>query len=136
MGLLEFDRNRVLAALEHSKRSEKWNMCYGEEGTDAPGLLFVKDEGIYLMTNASSEDFSDIEKHIVYAEGFSPKDDDVWERSRYEVGGDDFAVFLDADFVEDGIAKSVKAHDRDPHANPKGVISLGVTDVIEFEPTS
>ena len=85
-----------------------------DENTRAPaGLWFVKDEGIYLLSNGEPGLFLEeigqnnavcaeglllekVKRHfVVYAEGYNPRTDpDVWERSRAAVGGDDFVEYL------------------------------------------
>ena len=68
----------------------KFRVPYTKKTTKQKGFYFVKDEGIYVMNGYANEDPKD--NLVVYALGYDPhKDDDVWERSRRAVGGDDFA---------------------------------------------
>lgn len=56
----------------------------------------MKDEGIYLMNAYAGEMSPNELGTVVFAESFDPTtDEDVWERSREAVGGDDFGEFLD-----------------------------------------
>jgi hypothetical protein len=75
-----------------------------EEGTTppAPALLFVHDQGVYLMSNGiprDSKDPSDPKSgsYVAYAEGCNPSIgdfDDWYGMSRELVGGDDFAEVI------------------------------------------
>ena len=58
-----------------------------------PGLILVKDDGIYLMSNGGGEK----SLNVAYASGYNPKvDGDVWDKCRDAVGGDDFALDIPA----------------------------------------
>ncbi len=59
--------------------------------TDKPTLYFVKDSGIYLMTAAKLKEIPADKSHVAYAKGYSPDDEDCWEKCKNAVGGDDFA---------------------------------------------
>ena len=67
-----------------------------------PGLLVVKDQGIYLMSNGlphlAREDEPDSSK-VCYAQGgFTPNgNDQCWDNCRNAVGGDDFAEAINAE---------------------------------------
>ena len=73
----------------------------------APALHFVKDHGIYLMSNGdpslSGAEFGrkGMKNAVVYAEGYDPKAEDCWERAREAVGGDDFVENLDLSGLPD-----------------------------------
>ena len=65
-----------------------------------PGLIWVKDEGIYLLSNGAMKEGETPKSSglISYALGYHPeKNSDVWENSRYAVGGDDFAEAIEID---------------------------------------
>lgn len=78
-------------------------MPYGI-GKPEPGLLLVKDDGIYLMSNGTPHQESFPEEktkvHVVYAHTFGPLQGDLdsrsaqYDRIREAVGGDDFAEFV------------------------------------------
>lgn len=59
-------------------------------------IHWVKDEGIYLLSSSAERDIVEgSTSRVVYAKGYHPKlDDDVWEKSRAAVGGDDFVEAL------------------------------------------
>lgn len=95
---LKFNRDKVAAALIDAERATNWREPYGYEA-GGPGLLFVKDEGVYLMSNGTD---TSARETVTYAEGYNPKtDEDVWEKSRDAVGGDDFAERLDREFMSE-----------------------------------
>ena len=94
---LNFKRSDIEAALIDAERATNWRNPYGYGGTPSPGLLFVKDEGIYLMSNGTD---TSARETVTYAEGYNPNaDEDVWERSRAALGGDDFAERLDGVWI-------------------------------------
>ena len=63
-------------------------------GADIPvGLWFVKDDGVYLMTNAFLEPAQS--PGAVYAQGYVAGTPGVWDRSRDAAGGDDFCEFIE-----------------------------------------
>jgi hypothetical protein len=62
-----------------------------------PGLLFVHDRGVYLMSNGIPRDMDAAQtgSHVVYAEYCNPNTDTEWyDNSRELVGGDDFAEVI------------------------------------------
>lgn len=62
-----------------------------------PGLLFVHDRGVYLMSNGIPRDMDATQtgSHVVYAEHCDPNTDSEWyDNSRELVGGDDFAEVI------------------------------------------
>lgn len=62
-----------------------------------PGLLFVHDRGIYLMSNGIPRDHDAVQSgsHVVYAQYCNPHEDEDWyDNSRELVGGDDFAEVI------------------------------------------
>ena len=109
MGLLKFDIKEVEKLIRHSLAAPKHAQIWfeREEGLDPyPALWFVKDDGIYLMSNGDPKlDADDGDGHyVVYAKGFDPrKDEDVWDAARDAVGGDDFgeSLAIDKAWIED-----------------------------------
>lgn len=77
-----------------TEQANKFRIPYTEKNTDKKGFLFVKDEGIYLMNAYAGGVPPNELGTVVYAEGFHPKDENVWEKSRQAVGGDDFGEFI------------------------------------------
>lgn len=61
-------------------------------------VVFVKDHGVYMMSEIGAKDESGRRKILAYAIGCNPDVDafeDWWERSRRELGGDDFGEYFD-----------------------------------------
>ena len=78
-----------------TEQATKFRIPYTEKHTDKKGFLFVKDEGIYLMNAYAGGKPPNALGTVVYADSFDPnKDEEVWERSRQAVGGDDFGEFI------------------------------------------
>jgi hypothetical protein len=110
MATLKFKVDEVLKSIvEHAQQAPHCKVAYRDENTKAPSLWLVKDSGIYLMS-------AGIPKHVRtaklpgasvivvhYAKGFEPDAPDCWDRCREAVGGDDFAVNLDADMFANAI---------------------------------
>lgn len=74
---------------------EQLGMTPPDERTPVgPGLLFVKDRGVYLMSNGIPRDLDAAQSgsHVVYAQYCNPHEDEDWyDNSRDLVGGSDFA---------------------------------------------
>lgn len=76
-------------------QANKFRIPYSDKHTDQKGLLFVKDDGIYVMNAYAGGLPPNKLGTVAYAKGFDPnKDHDVWEKSRHAVGGDDFGEFI------------------------------------------
>lgn len=96
MGICVFKTDDVRRCIEHTLNSKTWVLAYTESGTpNQPGLYFVHDQGVYLMSNARPKDFLDppenTRNYAAYAAGCNPdKDPDWWNNSKDLVGGDDF----------------------------------------------
>jgi hypothetical protein len=106
MATLRFPAAAVLTLVQHTLAARSHERSYFDEAPAHPQLVLVKDDGIYVMSNGlpplmADGSVADTEKpegkrFVVYAVGFDPgKDQDVWERARLAVGGDDFAEYLD-----------------------------------------
>ena len=95
---LTFKGEGLKTLASHTLKTTFFRKPYTKETTKEKGVWLVKDEGIYLMKGF---DRSKEEMPIIYAKGFDPyKDQDVWDKSRHAVGGDDFAEFLELDIVQ------------------------------------
>jgi len=98
MTRLHFKNNAPYSPLkrvvEHSQKVKR-KIPYEDKHTKKMGVWLVKDEGIYLMAPTHEErDKDENGKTIVcYAEGFSPKVEDLWNKT-YAVSRDDFAEFI------------------------------------------
>ena len=93
---LVFDNGEALRRLAiGTMKAEKFRIPYTDQATSDKGVLFVKDEGIYLMNAYAGGKPPNALGTVVYADSFDPnKDAEVWERSRQAVGGDDFGEFI------------------------------------------
>lgn len=94
MTALRFPLKDVARLLAHTDSCEAHDTLYGDY--TGPGLLWVKDEGTYIMSNGLPR--LPIGENVVYAEGYGP--DAEWEDVQDACGGDDFAEFLGAEINE------------------------------------
>lgn len=110
MGICRFKTSELKPLIEHAKAAAEFDMGY-ENMTDeecaqvgfppitsrtpkGPALLFVHDEGVYIMSNGMPRLNPN---NVAYAEGCNPKVgqfDDWYSMSRELVGGDDFVEIL------------------------------------------
>lgn len=59
-------------------------------------VALVRDHGVYLMSEKGEAYANGTRKVVAYAVGYNPEiDDDWWERSRRELGVDDFSKYFD-----------------------------------------
>jgi len=124
MPRLVFAADAVRRVVEHSINSKQndvtdWD-AYGKvdwskpdaqvptKPTKAPSIIFVHDDGVYLMSNGTPGDPRDAEaeqqkrdggktwrRFVAYAQGCNPAIDDDWYDTAHDlVGGDDFAETL------------------------------------------
>ncbi len=102
---LVFEGDAVLELLAHAKAAPQHTSPYGLTPNPGPGLMLVKDDGIYLMSNGEPGlPGTDTVNKVVYARGYEalPATVGMEERmARYDkvrdaAGGDDFAEFLPA----------------------------------------
>jgi len=115
MGICRFKTSELKPLIEHAMAAAEFDMGY-ENMTDeecaaaglppitnrtprGPALLFVHDQGVYLMSNGEprllTEDGNT--NRVIYAEGCDPnvgEFDDWYGMSRELVGGDDFVEIL------------------------------------------
>jgi hypothetical protein len=92
-----------------------------------PALQFVKDQGIYLMSNGSPQFDADDPNRVIYAEGFDPSKNEFgewWEGAREIVGGDDFVEPLPLDRETVKMARAVSTFPSDAGAT----FHIDVTD--------
>lgn len=103
MARLSFAGADLVPLIEHARHSKDHSMPYGH-GRKEPGLLLVKDDGIYLMSNGrpgqSAEKDATTKLRVAYAKGYEALSGTPAQRSaqydkiRAAVGGDDFVEFL------------------------------------------
>lgn len=113
--VLEFDLKAVLGLMEDARGAKRHAIgfeercdIYGEtvyhcqpdeEERAEPGLFFVKDDGVYMMSSGRGEGIDPEtgerpRPKVAYAKGFDPilnGREDVWDRAQIAVGGDDFS---------------------------------------------
>jgi hypothetical protein len=94
MTTLTFKSKEFPRMMEFMRNNDR-KIPYGENTKDF-GLHLVKDDGIYLMAGTVQSDWIEHLKkcHVIYAQGYSPKTKDLWEKCRDAVGGDDFAEWI------------------------------------------
>jgi len=99
---LRFNGEGVSRCIKHALASEKHNATYSDDRDNpGPGLWFVKDDGVYILSNGDPGDVledGDTKLFVVYADGFDPKKvdfDDWYHRAREGLGGDDFVDVID-----------------------------------------
>jgi hypothetical protein len=94
MTTLTFKSKEFPRMMEFMRNNDR-KIPYGENTKDF-GLHLVKDDGIYLMAGTVQSDWMEHLKkcHVIYAQGYSPKTKDLWEKCRDAVGGDDFAEWI------------------------------------------
>lgn len=96
MGRCVFKTKDVKRCIEHALGATDFRMPFSTLPPQ-PALLFVHDEGVYLMSNGLPADQPAGSKrsYVVYADGCNPDvDPDYWETSRALVGGDDFGEII------------------------------------------
>lgn len=103
-----FKAEDVRARLAHSKEADARKLLYGIRGTDEPGIWLVKDQGVYIMSNAKPAELVDPSRPndsacvVNYAKGHDPdKDEDWW------VGGDDYVKLFTAEQLEPELTEDV-----------------------------
>lgn len=115
MSRLFFKNRGLRRAVKHACKADDHQMPYGydtHDGQGRVGLLLVKDDGIYVMSNGVPHD--KVGKgprcHVVYANGYDPRRGDVWDKCRAAVGGDDFVEFIE---LEDKLLNAILDDDAD-----------------------
>lgn len=96
MSVLRFKMDATLKQIIAWTRTHgKCRVPYSDPPEYGPdSLTLVHDDGVYLMSGSKKRQLAPggAKCLVQYAEGLDPrKDKDVWEMSRYAVGGDDFA---------------------------------------------
>jgi len=96
MSKLTFKSSEALKRLASGTlQANKFRIPYSDKHTDEKGVLFVKDDGIYVMNAYAGGIPPNKLGTVAYAKGFDPnKDKNVWDKSRDAVGGDDFGEFI------------------------------------------
>ncbi|BBZ93048.1 hypothetical protein BRDID11004_60540 [Bradyrhizobium diazoefficiens] len=107
MSKLIFNAADLLRVVDHSlaapKQSERLDHCEQSppyraitKPVEAPSVLLVHDQGVYLMSNGWPRDIvKDQTSFVAYAQGCNPDHDRDWyDTARDLVGGDDFGECL------------------------------------------
>lgn len=114
MSVCVFKTKDLKRCITHALNSSNWQMGYDDTLTPAPGLFFVHDSGVYLMSNGNPGDVlkEDVGVYVAYADGCNPnigEFDDWYNASRELVGGDDFAEIL---VIKPGWEKACDTHEE------------------------
>ena len=94
MTKLTFSHKDVIRCVEHALAAPNHSMGYGDNSKPRPALFFVKDDGIYVMSNGTPRDAvapPAPKCFVAYAKGYDPATGNVWDKCRNAVGGDDFS---------------------------------------------
>lgn len=97
MPICVFKSDEVIRCVEHALNSAEWSMGWvSEEETPGPGLFFVHDQGVYVMSNGVPTDMDGEQTaYVAFAEHCNPKiDNEWWDNARELVGGDDFSEVI------------------------------------------
>jgi hypothetical protein len=98
MGTCVFNTTDLKRCVQHALSAPEWQMPFAEDETPTPALLFVHDNGVYLMSNGNPRDLRDTDSghaYVVHAATTKPGvDEDWWENASDLVGGDDFVEIL------------------------------------------
>lgn len=95
MATLSFNVADVRRVVNHAYAAKEWSRPFGVNTAPRPQLIFVHDDGLYLMSNGQPRDIVSGERSFcAYARGYDPKAPGVWDKARDAVGGDDFAEYL------------------------------------------
>lgn len=98
MGTCVFNAADVKRSVIHALNANQWDMPFMEDETPTPALLFVHDNGVYVMSNGMPRDISDNDAercHTVHADTTNPAENDEWWQNASDlVGGDDFVEIL------------------------------------------
>jgi hypothetical protein len=105
MSKFVFDGIAVLELLEHAKAAPRTVSPYGLTPDPGPGVMMVKDDGVYLMSNGEPGlRGTETTNKVVYAKGYealsatASMDERMaqYDKIRDAAGGDDFAEFVPA----------------------------------------
>ncbi len=98
MGTCVFNTTELKRCVQHALNASQHEMPFAEDETPTPALLFVHDDGVYLMSNGIPRDFADdteSRSYVVHAATTKPNvDEDWWHNAADLVGGDDFVEIL------------------------------------------
>ena len=100
MPVLRFKAEDVRRVVEHSIAAPRQSdVAYTTKPVEAPAVLLVHEQGVYLMSNGQPRDILGADaadrSFCAYAIGCHPeKDADWYETARGLVGGDDFVETL------------------------------------------
>ncbi|MFI5540672.1 DUF3085 domain-containing protein [Nocardia sp. NPDC051900] len=135
---LWFPLSKVIDLAEHAMAASQHSRCpYADPGPAVPSLIWVKDHGIYLMSNGiphqpGEPDSPDYQAHVVYALDHGPGTH--WNHG--DPLGDDFVEYLDLteDFDGHTLIELIRAY-----AAVNGWLSITVSTssfTMMFSPTA
>jgi hypothetical protein len=92
-GLIRWNLAEVEKLVELTHYAKVHNKMFGHR-KEIPGLILVKDQGIYLISTKTYPKGKSpaTEGEVLYAKGFGPDAD--WDKVQSAAGGDDFAELL------------------------------------------
>lgn len=101
MGCCVFKTSEIKRCVVHALQAKDFRMVFSTE-PPGPALIFVHDNGIYLMSNGLPRDQvaadPDSNSYVAHAAHCNPnKDENWWNNSRDLVGGDDFGEIIKVD---------------------------------------
>lgn len=112
MVTLTFPGTEVLELVDHAKAARKHSTGDFGPAKPGPGLIFVKDSGIYLISNGEpslAPKEGGKGNRVVYAQGYEPAKmiedaggdwNEQYAKIEDAAGGDDFAEFMSAKFFD------------------------------------
>ena len=106
-GKIRWNMTDVEKLVELTKFANVHNKMYGHKKA-IPGLILVKDEGIYLVSTKTypKGHTPSSDGEVFYAKGFGPEAD--WDKIREAAGGDDFGELIPLSYIEPVIERMKK----------------------------
>jgi hypothetical protein len=125
MAILTFDPSDVRRIVDHMTAATAWSQGLGDETKPRSQIIFVKDWGIYLISNGEPRDIVEgSTSFAAYARGYDPTTEDfdeVQRKSNEVAGGDDFGEFLDLSADQIKLIKSADFASFSIKLSPKRV---------------
>jgi hypothetical protein len=138
---LNFDKKLVAELLAHSIASANHRKLYGRPETEAPGLMLVGDQGVYLMSNGDPGLLNDnpngTKFKVAYAVECDPNKlefNEWWANKRASFGGDDGCEFISAESAADLVAIEMQSDSMkiicEPDVTPLASVHTDSLEVI------
>ncbi|WP_051030276.1 MULTISPECIES: DUF3085 domain-containing protein [Nocardia] len=133
---LWFRRTDVLELAEHAIAAPEHRQAYGDESpVGTPSLIWVKDDGIYLLSNGlpnqprTDTDPPTNKMHVVYAHGHGPGTH--WDHGAPL--GDDFVEYLTLTEPDGDDSTSLLGLLRNPDDPAKWLVLTAQPDTVTIE---